>query len=122
MPVVEHVWPPSVDVKILCPSALVLVARKTSSFLPPASQGRSPSWHCGVPRSHVLPPSADENSASWPGSMPLLKTRPPVSWVRSGSEKPVFCVGGWVKPDPASWANFHVLPPSVEVQLLTWLR
>src|SRR3954464_5937506 len=122
MPVVEHVWPPSVEVRSSSPLAALLVPSHTSSFLPPASHGRSPSWHCGVPRSHVLPPSADENSASLARSMPVLWTRPPVSWGGSGSEKPVFCVGGWVKPEPRNWANFHVLPPSDEVQLLTWLR
>src|SRR3954454_10645469 len=122
MPVVEHVWPPSVDVKISWPSAFVLVARKTSSFLAPANHGRSPSWHCGVPRSHVLPPSALENSASLTRSMPVLYTRPPASWVRSGSENPVFCTGGCVKPVPRNSASLNVLPPSDEVQLLTWLR
>jgi hypothetical protein len=54
-------WPPS----------SVSVARKTSFFSPPASHGRSPSWHCIVPVGHVLPPSGDENRASLARLMPV---------------------------------------------------
>src|SRR5438132_2830391 len=122
MPVVEQVCPPSVEVKISWPSALVLVARKTSSFLPPASHGRSPSWHCGVPRSHVLPPSRDEKRESFTRSMPVLYIRPPASIVRSGSLKPVFSGGSVGHCEPRYRSRYQLTPPSSEVQTLTWLQ
>ena len=68
------VLPPSVERNTWCESvpSSVLVARKTSSRLAPASHGRSPLWQFAVPRSNVLPPSPEENSASLARLIPVL--------------------------------------------------
>ena len=71
MPLELQDAPASVLWKTACPSSSESVDRKASFALPPASQGRSPSWHCGVPVGQVFPPSCEENSASLARSMPV---------------------------------------------------
>jgi len=72
MPFELHDFPASVLWKIAWPASSLSVERKASFAFPPASQGRSPSWHCGVPVGQVFPPSCEEKSASLARSMPVL--------------------------------------------------
>src|SRR5258708_29830462 len=88
------------------------VARKTSPATPPASHGRSPSWHWAVPVGHVLPPSGEEKRESLARSIPVSYTVPDASSLRSGSLKPVY--------DSPSSRRVQLLPLSSDVQIQTW--
>jgi hypothetical protein len=94
----------------------------TSLVLPPASHGRSPLWHCGVPSSQVLPPSGDEKTASLTRSMPVSYIRPLASAVRSGSLKPVLIAGEVGHGESRYLSRCQVTPASLDVQMLTWLQ
>src|SRR4029077_6339261 len=96
-------WPPS----------SVSVPSKTSPDLPPASHGRAPAGHWGVPATHVWPPSWETKRASLARSMPVFQMLLPASSVSEGSLKPVYA--GLVTE------RVQVRPPSLENQLLTWL-
>src|SRR3954469_23911977 len=103
--------------------ALLLVDRKTVPFAgPPATHGRSPSWHCTVPVGQVLPPSGLDTSASFARSMPVMYVVPPASVVMSGSEKPRLPSGGVKKPVPFQLTRCQLRPSSADVQRLTWSR
>src|SRR4051794_32991526 len=95
---------------------------KTSFGRAPASHGRSPSWHCGVPRSHVFPPSVDEKTESLARSMPVLYIRPPASIVRSGSLKPLLIAGLVGHVEPRYLSRYQLRPSSCDVHTFTWLQ
>src|SRR5438105_12619355 len=124
MPFEEHIRAPPeiVPRKISCPASSVSVDMNTSFAFPPASQGRSPSWHCGVPSSQFLPPSGDENRASLTRSMPVSYMRPLASVVRSGSLNPVLIAGEVGQGEFRYLSRCQVTPASLDVQMLTWLQ
>src|SRR4051812_34109525 len=103
-------------------SCELFVARNTSPGAPPASHGRSPSWHSAVPVGQLVPPSGEENSESLTRSMPDPYSVPPASSVRSGSENPWLNTGLVKNPVPATSVRCQLWPLSAEVHMLTWFR